>query len=134
MILVLIISFVKIGTGETIQQNNGFFCLIICAISFLFQIKYQPFMTKDLNNLNEKASFIAISTIFLGLFGSFCENSSLEFILLIILISVNFSFVLMTMKKYLQIKITFSQKSKFFKFLKAAFARLWSKGKFFTNI
>lgn len=127
MILVFI-SFLKIGSGLTIQQNNGFFCMIICTLSFLMQIKNQPFLTKELNDLNEKASFIVISTIFLGLFGSFCDNSNLEILLLVVLFAINFAFILMTMKKYIQLKIAFSKKSKFFLFIKSTFARLWSKG------
>lgn len=118
----------KVGSPETLAQNNAFFCLILCTISFLFQLKSKPFLTDELNDLNEKSSLTLIVTIFLGFFISFCQNFNLELILVICLFIFNSWFILITAKKYIQLKIALSKKSKFLSFLKKTLPKFWSKG------
>ena len=119
----MIISFFKIGPPQAIPQNNAFLCLIICSFSFWLQLKYEPFITKELNALNFKATLLMNLTIFLGLFASISNDNTLEIILLVVLFLLNFWFFLMFLKNYIIIE-------KIKEFLK----RFWSKGIFYYLI
>ena len=125
--LVCIISFVKFGPNEAITQNNAFLCLIICSILGYFQMKYKPFITKELNDLNKKSSLIIILSIYLALFMSFCQDLNLEIALLVLLLAGNSLFNLITMMNYLKLKIVLSKKSKFFSFLKNFVKKIFLK-------
>ena len=130
IILILIISLVKIGSDEVHSQNNGFLCLVLCTLSCYAQIKDQPFITDELNDLNFKANFVMILTIFVGLFSSICRDYNLEIFLMIVLVFFNCFFISVFVKNYLAIKIITSKNTnKFYKALEHIFNKNWKNGK-----
>ena len=130
----MIISFFKIGPPQAIPQNNAFLCLIICSFSFWLQLKYEPFITKELNALNFKATLLMNLTIFLGLFASISNDNTLEIILLVVLFLLNFWFFLMFLKNYIILKIGSSENTKIIEKIKEFLKRFWSKGIFYYLI
>ena len=131
ILMTFIISFLKSGSGEISSQNNAFLCLIIFLLSFWAQMKFRPFITDELNNLNLYSNFVMILTILLGLFTSLCQNDFLETILLVSLILLNIHFIFVFMKNYLQLKMVASSNSKVFGFLNNRLEKVWIKGIFF---
>ena len=132
ILLTLIIAFIKTGdagTGNVISQNNAFLCLTLCFISFWAQLKLQPFVTIELNQLNLKSNFLMIITIFFGLFASICNDFKLELIILIVIFGLNLYFLLFFIKSYIQIKLVVQQNSKFYNAIKKGIGRIWNKGK-----
>lgn len=126
--LTFIISFLKSGSGETSSQNNAFLCLIIFLLSFWAQMKFKPFITDELNNLNLYSNFVMILTILLGLFTSLCQNDFLETILLVSLILLNIHFIYIFLKNYFQLKMVAGSNSKVFGFLNKHLEKVWTKG------
>jgi len=76
-------------------------------------MKWKPFITEELNTLDLKASMIMIITIFGGLFSAVCEDSSLQTILMVLLILFNVYFMALFVKIYIQIKFSFAKNTKF---------------------
>lgn len=130
IVLVFIISFVKIGPNEKIDQNNSFFCIIICMIVWYAQTKTNPFITPELNYLSSRSFFTIILSIFLNFFISFCENQILEMFLLGLFFINNASFMLLVLKNYLQINIVFPSSC----FLFHVFEIFFSKFSYFSNL
>ena len=133
IIMTFIIAFVKTGDtgiGNIISQNNAFFCVTLCFISFWAQLKIQPFVTIELNELNIKSNFIMIITILFGLFASICNDVKLELIILIVIIGMNVYFLLFFVKRYLQIKMVVQQNSKFFDKINKGIGKIWKRGEF----
>ena len=128
--MTFIIAFIKVGSGEVISQNNAFFCLILCFLLFWAQVKYKPFITNELNDLNLKSNFIMIITILLGLFSSMFQDITLQILLLILLLGLNIYFMMFFIKGYLQLKMVVTKKSKFFDIINKKLGRFWSKGIF----
>ena len=128
IILIIIISFVKIGPVDVIPQNNAFLYLIISLISYSFQIKYKPFITNELNNLNFKASLVMNLTVFLGLFMSISQDQILEIILLIILFLVNMWFIISLLKNYILIKVLSYDNSKLMNIIRKYIEKIWKNG------
>ena len=107
ILLIIIITFGDIGSENVVSQNNAFFCIIIIGISFWLQYYYEPFISAELNSLNFDSSLIMLSTIFLGLFSSICEDLVLQQILLAVVISLNIYFFLEVAKIFLVLKFSF---------------------------
>lgn len=107
ILLIIIITFGDIGSGNVVSQNNAFFCIIIIGISFWLQYHYEPFISTELNSLNFDSSLIMLSTIFLGLFSSICEDLVLQQILLAVVIFLNIYFFLEVAKIFLVLKFSF---------------------------
>ena len=128
ILLIIIISFSKIGPNDVIAQNNAFLCNILCLISFWLQLKYKPFIMNDLNLLNFKASLIMNLTIFLGLFMSISQDQSLQIILLIILFLLNTWFILSFFKQFLFLKILSIKKSKSVHIVNSFIDKYWANG------
>lgn len=124
IILIIIISFVKIGNSEeTIRINNVFLCFITCAFYLAAQIKFQPFINEELNNFSIKSSVILLINIFLGIFCSVASDFKLIIILLLILGVINVSFILIIAKKYFVLQVITQKKeikclTKFINFFK----------------
>ena len=134
IIIILIISFLKIGSPDTVTQNNAVFCMIICIFFYWVQIKYKPFVSKELNNLNSNGTLLMILTIFIGLFTSFSKDFTIQIILLIILFLCNFWFILKILKSYFILKLETSESSKFIDFFKHIAYKFWEKGnKYFSK-
>ena len=134
--LIIIISFGNVGSGEVIAQNNAYFCVILCAFSFWLQVKDEPFITKELNDLNFDSSLTMILTIFLGIFSSSCENLLLQTILLISMMLLNIYFFFKIMKAIIILKVSLGKQEKTSQFVSKAISKLWSKGMiniFFSN-
>ena len=131
IILILIIAFIKVGPLQAIPINNAFFCLLICLFYFWLEIKYQPFITKELNSFNLKAIFLMSFAIFLGLFISVCQEATLQIILLAIILTLNVWFLLIALKNYLILQIGTSNNKKIEK-IKKVLEKFWSKGNIFS--
>ena len=118
--MIIIIAFLKIGSDEIIDQNNAFLILILCIICFWFQIKYSPFITPELNNLDFKATGIMIITIFVGLFSSISQTEILQIILLVCILFLNIYFMIIFLIKFslLQMLTTTNINNKVFSFFK----------------
>ena len=127
----IVISFAKIGPPEKNGENNAFFCIIICLIFLYAQIRQKPFISEELNELNIKTSSILILTIFLGFYASFCDEPVAEMILILILLLFNCWINIHIIKNYIQMKIAFTKKSKFFLCVQWFFHKYWIKGKHF---
>ena len=126
--IIIIIAFANVGTGKNLYQNNGFFILILNCFCFWIQMTVEPFISDDLNNLDLKASFITIITIFLGLFSSVCENYTLQKILMVIVILVNVYFVALFAKMFITVKFYFAKESKLVNSFKALAEKIFTKG------
>lgn len=97
--------------------------------SFLLQIKYEPFIIKELNDINYHASLYMFLIILLGLFSSQCDNFRLQTILMILIIFMNSHFFLRVIKKYLIFQIVSIRSDSMIKtFLKRNFKKIWNKG------
>ena len=114
--IILIIDFVNVGSGQILYQNNGFFILILTCLCFWIQVKRKPFITDELNSLDLKGSVVMIITIFGGLFSSICDNSTLQTILMVVIILINVYFLVLFSKIYFQIQLllAFGNDSKIF--------------------
>jgi len=132
--IIAIISFANLGSGQTLYQNSGFFILILTCLCFWVQMQWNPFITEELNSLELKASIIMIMTIFGGLFSSVCEDSTLQTILMVLIILLNVYFIALFFKIYLQIQLSFAKNSKLLLFLSKAVAKFWSEGSFSKNL
>ena len=133
IILICIISFLNIGTDDIKEQNNAFLCLVFCLISFFLQKYYCPFLTKELNDLNYFSNITMISTIFLGLHASICENEIFQSLLMMILLAFNIVFILFFVNNYIQIQILTSSNSKLCFCLKNFIEKKFPKSLFFKN-
>jgi len=102
--MIIIISFVRIGPDEVVNQNNAFLILILCIICFWFQIQNSPFITPELNNLDFQATGIMIITVFAGLFSSISQAETLQIILLIIVLVLNIYFMLIFLRNFFLVK------------------------------
>jgi hypothetical protein len=94
-------------------------------------MKWKPFITEELNNLDLKASLITIMTIYGGLFSSVCGISTLQQILMALIIMLNSYFLALFVKKFIQIKLSFAEKSKFTRLVSNIIEKFWKKGQFF---
>ena len=128
--LIVIISFVKIGSADTMAQNNGFLCLIVCCILYWLQIKINPFITEDLNHFNNVSNFLMITTIFLGIFSSVSQNLTLETIIMGLILVLNCFLMIIVFKKLLIFKVSFTNESKLIVYLRDKANIFWSKGSF----
>ena len=130
--MIVIISFVRIGPVEAVDQNNAFFILILSIICFWFQIKYSPFITPELNNLDFQGTGIMIITVFAGLFSSISQNEALQIILLVLILILNIYFILKFLKTFLLVQTFATDKNnKFLVFFKKLFEKYFLKGLFF---
>lgn len=129
--IILIISFVNVGEGATLQQNHGFFILILAAVYLWAQIKWHPFVTDELNSLDLKASVMMIITIFGGLFSSVCDNYKLQKMLMIFIIFLNIYFILIFCLQYFQIQMSFAKDNKVKVFIQSKIVeKFWKNGTF----
>ena len=131
--IILIIAFANVVTGQILYQNNGFFILILICSSFWIEKNLKPFLTDELNSLDLKASIVMILTIFGGLFSSICDDSTLQTILMMIVIIINVYFLVLFVKVYIQIKLIFPKKSKLYVFVTNLFERFWREGTLLKN-
>ena len=111
ILLIVIISFIDFGNNDLRAINNAFLCFIICSIFFAAQIYDRPFSYEELNSLNFKANIIMLITIFFGIFSSICEDSTLQTLLMSIVVSINLIFFLVFGKTYLCIMYVNSKNS-----------------------
>jgi len=123
-----------VGTGQILYQNNGFFILILICFCFWIQMKWEPFITKELNTLDLRASMITILTKNGGLFSSICDDSTLQTFLMILIILFNVYFLALFLKTYIQAYLTFAKDSKFMLLFKKKVQKYWSGGNFFLKI
>ena len=126
--MIIVISFIKIGTPDVIPETNAFLCLIICLFSFWLQIKYEPFITSDLNNLNFNSTLLMNITIFFGLFISIAQDDNLQIFLLAILFFLNILFILAFCKSYILLKVVSIEHSKILLNFKEFLKKFWLNG------
>ncbi len=127
--MIIIISFVRIGPDEVVNQNNAFFILILCIICFWFQIQHSPFITSELNNLDFQATGIMIITVFAGLFSSISQTEKLQLILLVIILVLNIYFMLIFLRNFFLAKTFATNKNnKVLVFFKSLFEKYLPKG------
>jgi len=93
-------------------------------VFLLAEKKFNPFITKELNSLEYKATSIMIITIFGALFSSFNQQSFLDILIMIFLFGFNISFILLFSLRYLEIYLTFRSNSKIFKLLQRIFGKM----------
>ena len=133
IIIILIISFIHVGSGDIIYQNNAFL-ILICNCGWLFvQWKSKPFITDELNALDLKASFIIIATLFAGLFSSLCQNVVLQIILMAFIIIINSFFLLLFLRDYLFLQLSMSSNIKVH-FIETLIKKFWKIGDCFFFI
>jgi len=96
-------------------------------------MKWKPFITEELNTLDLKASLITIITIFGGLFSSVCGDSSLQQFLMVLMIMLNSYFLALFVKMFIQIKLSFAEKSKLARWISKIIEKIWKKGLFFIK-
>ena len=126
---ILIISLVKIGGPQISNQNNAFFILLLNTLLFVLEKKLNPFGISELNSLNFLANFVTIMTLFGGLISSFNQQSNLSVVFMVIIMFVNLYFIVMFLKCFIQIKLTFFQKlKKYLNSLNNSFGKFWSSG------
>jgi len=135
IVIIFIIVFVNVGTGETIYQNNGFFILILNIIFLWIEMKFEPFITKELNSLEYKATFTMAITIFGALFSSFNQQSILEIFIIFFLFGFNIYFIIIFGISYLEISLTFGlSNSKIFNWLESFLGKFRRNGIFILFI
>ena len=128
----MIISLVKVGDAPVSYQNNAFFSLILNSFLCGLEIKFNPFAIPQLNFLNWISNLVTIMTIFGGLFSSINEQTNLSFILMIAIMCVNIYFMLVFLKCFIQIRLSFLEEFKYvFHFLNKFSIRFWAVGSFF---
>ena len=93
-------------------------------IFLLTEMKFQPFITKELNSLEYKATSIMIITIYGALFSSSNQQSILEILIMIFIFGFNIYFILLFGLSYLEIYLTFHSNSKFFNLLQRIFGKM----------
>jgi len=93
-------------------------------IFLLTEMKFQPFITKELNSLEYKATSIMIITIYGALFSSSNQQSILEILIMIFIFGFNIYFILLFGLSYLEIYLTFPSNSKFFNLLQRIFGKM----------
>ena len=134
MLLIVIITFLKIGTGDAIAQNNAFFCILLLVGLFWLQIQYKPFLTEDLNQFNDLTAIIMILTIFLGVFSTVSKDLQLQTIILTMIIFINTYFLLVSIKKIFILKISMDDSSTMIKYIRKNAESIWRKGlEYFHN-
>ena len=102
----------KVGGPTISYQNNAFFILILNALIFAAEIKLTPFGIPQLNSLNFGANLVIIITLFGGLMSSFNQQTNLSVVLMIMIMLANLYFILLFLKCFIQIKLTFLEKIK----------------------
>ena len=129
IIIIVIISTVEVGNPPISYQNNAFFIGIINSLLFAIELKLKPFGIPQLNSLNFISNFITIITIFGGLFSSINQQTVLSLILMIIIISMNIYFMLIFLKYFIQIRLSFINKNNVLtKWLKKFYYKFWPSG------
>ena len=119
----------KVGGPQISDQNNAFFILLLNTLLFVLEMKLNPFGIHQLNSLNFIANFVIIITLFGGLISSFNQQSNLSFVFMVIIMFVNLYFIVMFSKCFIQIKLTFFQKTKkYLNSLNNSFGKFWSSG------
>lgn len=112
-LLIIVISFLKIGDSEEAHRvNNVFLCFIVCFLLLLAQIKYKPYMNTDLNKFSLNTSIVILINIFLGIFSSVANDNILILILFIVLVIMNIYFVLIMLKNYLILQLILNKNFK----------------------
>ena len=99
-IIILLISFVKIGDGGQITLINACIIIIILGAIFAFQLKQKPFLTKELNYLDFLSNVIIIMTIYGGLFASISSNMVISSLVMLFLLIFNIYFLCIFLKEY----------------------------------
>ena len=129
ILTILIISLVKIGEAPVYYQNNAFFILILNSIFFSLELRLKPFGIIELNKLNSTSNLIMMITIFGGLISSINQQSNLSFIMMILIMCFNSYFMLLFLKYFIQIKLSFTKNFKsLFYFLNKFSNKFWSSG------
>ena len=129
ILIILTISLVKIGDPPLSYQNNAFFILILNSLFFGIELKLKPFGISQLNSLNLISNLVTIATIFGGLFSSINQQTSLSFTLMIVIIGLNIYFLLVFLKSFIMINLTFIEKINFFsKILNKIYKKFWPSG------
>lgn len=101
MLIILIISFLKIGSGAKINQINACLIIIVLFVMLLLQVRESPFITYELNSLDFLATLIIIVSLFGGIFASLSENSALTQIIMIIIFLLNIYFLYLFFSDYI---------------------------------
>ena len=109
--LIFIISFVKIGEGELVVQNNAFICLILCVIAFYYQLKSSPYLLESLNLLDYQATSVMIATVFMGLFSSISKDGTIKLLSIFVILIMNISFLINFLRKYFILSIHCGKRS-----------------------
>ena len=121
----------KVGDAPISYQNHAFFILILNSLLLAVELKFKPFGIPQLNSLSFVANLVTIITIFGGLFSSINQETNLSFILMIVILSLNIYFILLFLKCFIQIKLSFVEKfTKVFFYLNKIFNKFWSSGSF----
>ena len=129
ILIILMISTVEVGNPPISYQNNAFFIVIINALLFGVELKLKPFGIPQLNSLNFIANLVTIITIFGGLFSSINQQTNLSLIILIVMICLNIYFMLLFLKYFIQIRLSFIGKQNFLtKALNKIYTKFWPSG------
>ena len=115
----------KVGDAPISYQNNSFFVLLLISLFFGLELRFKPYGIPELNSLNFVANLVMMITIFGGLISSINQQTNLSFILMIVIMGLNFYFILLFLKCFIQIKMHFGQN---FYFLNKLFDKLWASG------
>jgi len=79
MLIILIVSFARIGDPPISYQNNAFLIILVISAFFGLELKIKPFGISELNYLNWTSNLVIIFIIFGGLLSSINQETSLPF-------------------------------------------------------
>ena len=127
---ILIISLLKVGDAPISYQNNAFFILILNSILFGVELRLKPFGIPQLNDLNLISNLMMMITIFGGLFSSINQQTNLSLLIMIVILFLNIYFILVFLKCFIQIKLSFFEKINkcFVRFFRGVFNKFWHSG------
>ena len=109
---ILIFALVKVGDPTFSYQNNAFFILILNTLLLVLELKLTPFGIPQLNSLNFVANSVVIITLFGGLISSFNQHTNLSIFLMVVIMFLNIYFILLFLRCFILIKLSFSEKIK----------------------
>ena len=122
----------KVGDAPISYQNNAFLILILNSLFLPLEYKLQPFAISQLNTLSFLANLVTIITIFGGLFSSINQQTNLSLIIMIALLCLNIYFILVFLKHFIQIKLSFKEKfNNYLNFLNKFSNKFWASGTIF---
>ena len=114
MLIILIVSFARIGDPPISYQNNAFLTILIITAFFGLELKMKPFGISELNYLNWTSSLVMIFIIFGGLLSSINQETNFPFVMMIMIMLLNIYLMVLFFRNYIQNLLAFPRDTKFY--------------------